>query len=110
MQILDLVSFSSDFKPFIQILLWDIVTEPETISWQIFIFSKRKEKCVEPHPSRHDGIDISRVTECQSHEVGVQRSDSLKHQPDVAGGGKVQQGRGGVICTGPTIDQRRVDL
>lgn len=66
--------------------------------------------CVEPHPSRHDWIDFSRVTECQSHEVGVQRSDSLKHQPDVAGGGEVEQGRGGVICTGPTIDQRRVDL
>ena len=47
---------------------------------------------------------------CQSHEVGIQRSDSLKHEPDVAGGGEVKQCRGGVICTGSTVDQRRVDL
>lgn len=66
--------------------------------------------CVEAHPSCHDGIDIFGVTECQSHEVGVQRSDSLKHQPDVAGRGEVQQGRGGVICAGAAIDQRRVNL
>lgn len=50
------------------------------------------------------------VVECQSHEVSVQRPDSLKHQPDVAGGGEVQQGRGGVVCTGTSIDQRRVNL
>lgn len=48
--------------------------------------------------------------ERQSHEVGVQRSDSLKHQPDVAGGGEVQESRGGVVCAGPAIDQRSVDL
>lgn len=66
--------------------------------------------CVEPHPSRHNGVDISGVTQCQSHEVGVQGSDSLEHQPDVTGGGEVQQGRGGVICTGTAIDQRSVDL
>lgn len=66
--------------------------------------------CVEAHPPRHDGVDISGVMECQSHEVGVQRSDSLKHQPDVTGGGEVQQGRGGVVRTGTAIDQRRMDL
>lgn len=66
--------------------------------------------CAEPHPSRHDGVNIFGVTECQSHEVGVQRSDSLEHQPDVTGRGEVQQGWGGVICTRTAIDQRRVDL
>lgn len=64
----------------------------------------------EPHPSRHDGIDISGVVQGQSHEVGVERPDSLEHQPDVAGGGEVQQGRGGVVRAGSAIDQRRVDL
>lgn len=62
------------------------------------------------HPSRHDGVDISGVAVGQGHEVGVERPDSLKHQPDVAGRGEVQQGRGGVVRTGPAIDQRGVDL
>lgn len=62
------------------------------------------------HPSRHDGVDISGVAVGQGHEVGVERPDSLEHQPDVAGRGEVQQGRGGVVRTGPAIDQRGVDL
>lgn len=65
---------------------------------------------VESHPSRYNGINFFGVVERQSHEVGVQRPDSLKNQPDIAGRGEVQQGRGGVICTRTTIDQRRVDL
>lgn len=66
--------------------------------------------CVKPHSSRHNRIDFFGVVHRQSHEVGVQRPDSLKHQPDVAGRGEVEQGRGWVICTGTTIDQRRMDL
>lgn len=66
--------------------------------------------CFKPHPSCHNGVDISGVTERQRHEVSVQRPDSLEHQPDVAGWREVQQGRGGVFCAGSTIDQRRVDL
>lgn len=62
------------------------------------------------YPSCHNGVDISGVTECQSHEVSVQRSDSLEHQPDVPSGGEVQQGRGGVVSTRTAIDQRSVDL
>lgn len=66
--------------------------------------------CAVAHPSRHDGVDIFGVTQCQSHEVSIQRSDSLEHQPDVMGRSEVQQGRGGVIRTWSAIDQRRVDL
>lgn len=65
---------------------------------------------VESHPSRYNGINFFGVAERQGHEVGIQRSNSLKHQPDVAGGGEVQQGRGRVVRTRTTIDQRCVDL
>lgn len=44
------------------------------------------------HPSCHNGIDIFGVAEGQSHEVSVQCSYTLEHQPDVAGRGKVEQG------------------
>lgn len=71
------------------------------------IEEKRK---LQSHPSRHDGVDVSGVAESQGHEVGVQRSDSLKRQPDVAGRGEVQQGRGGVVCTGASVDERGVNL
>lgn len=66
--------------------------------------------CAESHPSCHDGVNIFGVTECQGHEVGIQRSDSLEHQPDVTSRGEVQQGWRGVICTRAAIDQRGVDL
>lgn len=66
--------------------------------------------CAESHPSCHDGVDIFGVTECQGHEVGIQRSDSLEHQPDVTSRGEVEQGWRGVICTRAAIDQRGVDL
>lgn len=66
--------------------------------------------CGKLYPSRYDWVDLFGVIECQSHEVGIQRSDSLKHQPDVTGRCEVQQGWRGVICTRTAVDQRRVDL
>lgn len=62
------------------------------------------------HPSCHDWIDISGIAERQSHEVGVQRSDSLEYQSDETCRREVQELWGGVICTWSAIDQRGVDL
>lgn len=62
------------------------------------------------HPSCNNWIDISGVTECQSHEVSVQCSDSLEHQSDVTCRREVQELWGRVICTWSAIDQRCMDL
>lgn len=35
------------------------------------------------HPTGHDGINFSRVTAAQCHQISVKRPDSLKSKPDV---------------------------
>lgn len=35
------------------------------------------------HPTGHDGINFSRVSAAQCHQISVKRPDSLKSKPDV---------------------------
>lgn len=62
------------------------------------------------HPPGDNGVNVSRVTDTQCHQVGIQSSDALKSQSDVTSRGEVQEVRGQIVGTRSPVNQRGVDL
>lgn len=56
-------------------------------------------------PPGDDGVDLSGVAGAQRHQVGVERSDSLKLQSDETSRREVQEFRGQIIGSGSAVNQ-----